>query len=491
MWIKKTLILLVLLGVLLCQPLKSEANVLAYVAGASLSSYVGLSIALHAVVIGILTYWGMTPAGPGTHSVSNGVVSRDATVVWVSLDNMIPHTNTATNPATVTTSQLSNAARANPSRYPNLNNISQHDANGLGGVDDFTHVNSYVNSPSGPRRVTSVTLYGPTSIGTPAGTIVYSGSPAGETIYSYYTSVGDLGYVPGQSTYMKTVHTVSDVPVPNIVTSTPTEVQNALITSPTNNSIRDTFRNEIDDYITSTPNIVPSTPLPVSADPTAVANAAVTAAAAATVTATTTNTTTTTNNHTSSTVTATAAATALTAAQTAATAAAATLAANPTSPAAIAANATAQSNLASAQTNVTAASNGNNAAAAAASAASLADAENAQKVAEAAAVSTAAETASNSLTPNVYAPAVDSDKPVGKDIPSLLASFVAGSPIVSMVRSFTVSTTNASGVIPIGTIYGKDLVFDFTRWQSVLAGCGGVLIIIMHGVAVLVVIRGW
>lgn len=90
---------------------------------------------------------------------------------------------------------------------------------------------------------------------------------------------------------------------------------------------------------------------------------------------------------------------------------------------------------------------------------------------------------------NVY----DSDviAPTEKGISGLLSDFASASPIVSMVRSFTITTTNSSGKILIGTVYGQELYFDFTKWEPVLSGCGGVLMIIMHGFAVLIVIRGW
>ncbi|MDD2540065.1 MAG: hypothetical protein PHH28_03355 [Desulfuromonadaceae bacterium] len=81
--------------------------------------------------------------------------------------------------------------------------------------------------------------------------------------------------------------------------------------------------------------------------------------------------------------------------------------------------------------------------------------------------------------------------PDKKDIPSLLLSFVSGSPLVSMVKSFTVTTSDASCSMPIGIVYGQQLTFDFCRYQSLLCGCGGVLIIIMQGFAIFVVIRGW
>jgi hypothetical protein len=92
---------------------------------------------------------------------------------------------------------------------------------------------------------------------------------------------------------------------------------------------------------------------------------------------------------------------------------------------------------------------------------------------------------------NVYAPGGEDDKPAKKVISDLLGSFISSSPLVAMVKSFNITTTGASAIVPIGMIYGQDLKFDFTRWQPVLAGCGGILLIIMHGFAVLIVVRGW
>ena len=80
--------------------------------------------------------------------------------------------------------------------------------------------------------------------------------------------------------------------------------------------------------------------------------------------------------------------------------------------------------------------------------------------------------------------------PEKKSILSLLQSFASGSPIVSMLNSFTMSASG-SGFVHLGDAFGKSIDVDFTRYESVLAGCGGVLLILVHGFAVLVVVRGW
>lgn len=80
--------------------------------------------------------------------------------------------------------------------------------------------------------------------------------------------------------------------------------------------------------------------------------------------------------------------------------------------------------------------------------------------------------------------------PEKKSILSLLQSFASGSPIVSMLNSFTMSASG-SGFVHLGDAFGKSIDVDFTRYESVLGGCGGVLLILVHGFAVLVVVRGW
>lgn len=183
----------------------------------------------------------------------------------------------------------------------------------------------------------------------------------------------------------------------------------------------------------------------------------------------------------------------------AATAAANTNATN-TAAAATAANATA-----AAATAASAAAPGDATLAAAAAAATTAAAAanaaagTASAVAAQAAAAQAAAVAAQALDDAAIAPSLPGDNtydaeitaPAKKGIGDLLASFVSGSPLISMVQSFTISTSNASGVVPIGNIYGQDLSFDFTRWESTLRACGGVLIIIMHGFAIFIVVRGW
>lgn len=85
----------------------------------------------------------------------------------------------------------------------------------------------------------------------------------------------------------------------------------------------------------------------------------------------------------------------------------------------------------------------------------------------------------------------DITSPDKKSISELLLSFISGSPLVAMVKSFTVTTSSPSCSQPIGMVYGQELSFDFCRWEPVLRGCGGTFILLMQGFAIFVVVRGW
>lgn len=80
--------------------------------------------------------------------------------------------------------------------------------------------------------------------------------------------------------------------------------------------------------------------------------------------------------------------------------------------------------------------------------------------------------------------------PDKKPISSLLSSFVNSSPLVCMVKTFTMSASG-TGVVPVGNVYGTEMKFDFSRYEGTFRSMGGILLIIMHGFAILVVVRGW
>jgi hypothetical protein len=104
-------------------------------------------------------------------------------------------------------------------------------------------------------------------------------------------------------------------------------------------------------------------------------------------------------------------------------------------------------------------------------------------------VNDSANTALSGLTPNQYDGSYD--KPDKKGLLDLLQGFASSSPLTSMVRSFSISTSSGQSSISAGKFYGQDLNFSLTRWEPFLRLCGAALIIIAHGFAVLVVVRGW
>lgn len=121
----------------------------------------------------------------------------------------------------------------------------------------------------------------------------------------------------------------------------------------------------------------------------------------------------------------------------------------------------------------------------------LAEAQAAQAAQEAAlaAETAAAEAATANLgPPNTYDSSIDI--PVKKEIPSLLNSVFDNSPLLGLVRSFHINTSDQQAVFNIGHFYGQDLVFDFSRWASVLAACGTILLVLSHAYAVFIVVKG-
>ena len=81
--------------------------------------------------------------------------------------------------------------------------------------------------------------------------------------------------------------------------------------------------------------------------------------------------------------------------------------------------------------------------------------------------------------------------PEKKSLTSLFGTLFTNSPLAGIVRGFTMSTTGQTAVVDCGVVYGKDFKFDFTRWTSFMTACGSVLMIIVHGFAIMIVMKGW
>lgn len=133
--------------------------------------------------------------------------------------------------------------------------------------------------------------------------------------------------------------------------------------------------------------------------------------------------------------------------------------------------------------------------AAQAEAAAVSAAANAASVAATAAIA-AAEDAKLAATPDpilpppaFYDPYIEA--PEKKDIPTLLQSFVANSPLSGALQAVVVSTSNANSVVLVqGKIFGQDMTFDFSRFDSSFRAVGAFAVLIYQGMAILFVIRG-
>jgi len=120
-----------------------------------------------------------------------------------------------------------------------------------------------------------------------------------------------------------------------------------------------------------------------------------------------------------------------------------------------------------------------------------AEAQREQAAAEAAAAeaTAAADTATANLGPaNTYDSTINT--PDQKNITGLMNTFFDNSPLLGIVRSFQINTTDQQALFSFGTFWGQEITVDFTRWQSVLAGCGVVLLVLSHAYAVFIVVRG-
>lgn len=83
------------------------------------------------------------------------------------------------------------------------------------------------------------------------------------------------------------------------------------------------------------------------------------------------------------------------------------------------------------------------------------------------------------------------DVPVLKSIGTLLSSIIASSPIAAMINTFRIDTINGVCKVSCGQVYGREFEIDLCRYESTFISLGGVLLIISHGFAVLIVVRGW
>ena len=137
-------------------------------------------------------------------------------------------------------------------------------------------------------------------------------------------------------------------------------------------------------------------------------------------------------------------------------------------------------NTALAQTAANAQARADSAAAAAATAAAAAvSAENqlANTATDPGVISAGQNTYDTNLTP-----------PDKSDISALLRSFINASPLVTLVKSFTIDSSNANSLLSFN-FHGHSFTADFGNWNSILAAVGGALLSVSHGIALFIVFR--
>ena len=471
-----------------------------YVAAADLSSYLAGSIIVHAAVGGGILYYllGDSAGKPDSHKVNEKDVFRETDVTWVDLESIPDEppkpvvkqgkVETAIPLVALIEKVGVDATAAVKAKFPALHNAIVNQS-GDYSLDTNSAIGSVGKIPglAGHYRVTNKwessapypamnnsDIYGgwATAYFNPPG-IVTSGK------LQLYVVAGTYG---GTASYykIKEIHFTSSAPPPP-TNKDPYQVKKALLgqapEAPRDSDYTERkpmgsgsiFKGEIDDFIMDNPNVIhfeESGSSEMHEPPEALTVDQADAAATAHQ-----------NHQVKKVYAATLAANAATAQQRAATAEAKATAAEA---AAAAANGFDQGlNAAAAQARA-AADEASAAAGTATAASAAAEAEAAE-----------AEDAIATALPkdNNYDTAIET--PEKKDISVLLGNIIGGSPIATMVKTFTISTSDATGKITVGQIYGKDFEFDFARYQETFNKLGGVLLVITHGFAVLVVVRRW
>lgn len=445
-----------------------------------------VSIGAHIVAGVVILTTSLRSGGATNVNRSRGTIARGAKVDWVDLTMVPPTAKSKDIVAKIPITDIQNKLLtdpAAPSKYPKLTSAL---VNGTGPYPPLTP-----SSKAGQRLSNTIRLstnVGCTGPYDPSGPEItdFNNMPSNPLMTRFVTteSVGG-GYPAG---YALTCSAGIESAPPEAVTPKTVAEAEDTLDPPRDNSVETEFRGEIDDFITSNPNIVhfADTPDVAQADsapeyvPNIPSDAQVQAAVAAD-----------------------AAASAAKAAQDAAAARTASdrarydaALARAAAANAAAANAPGDSGLANAAATAnaeanaagSALSNSQAAESAAAADAAKAQADAAKAAAEADAAAAAAASAS---IPTATGYDVEIIAPDKKSISDLLSSWVSSSPLSAMVRSFTISTSGAVSSVSCGTIYGRELKFDFIRYADTFSACGGVLLVIVHGFAVFIVIKGW
>ena len=516
----------------------SQAFVPVVVGAWTLATWLQISVTSHIAAAGAYLFYNY--ATGGSTADTTGTISRNAEITWVDITSGLPVVKTAPIKAKVSAADVKSIVSASPLTYPQLNSA----INKIGTpVDVSSSANIGDNVISGGLQYTVTNKTESSTSNSNAG-IIWTFEQTG----SFYQIMGNIdsagvGLCTSTKIYLGNPRSLSDV---STVPATTAEYTQKLvgdgITAPAN--VSNVYSGDIDKLIHDNPNVVhfedsgitlippvPATDAEMapfvaassaqnsatSATTAATASIAAQAAAGSAAAASTaanlakvaaetastqaqTYSTVAAQNSTAASAAAAAALTAYNQAVAAANAAATSSDASLISSTASAASAALAASI-SAQDRADIAKGYADSTAVNASIRNAASASAASDAATAAATQALADTAAAEAAKddNLTSPAVGGnnaydtviDAPVKKNITGLLGGFINSSPIVSMVKSFKMTTSSPLADIPIGMIYGQQLSFNFSRWESVLTGLGGVLILIMHGYCVLIVVRGW
>ena len=394
---------------------------------------------------------------------TNGDVSKPANVSWVDLVDNVPTLKTAPISAKVSYADIVNLTDQNAAsraRYPNLYNAT-HAPN----VPDVTinpPVGTIVKVGGNVIQVISVNvrcnLCGTHSSPSPpllaANARLFSGSvSSGGVINVYgdidtdgtYRSYSDIGFVAATA--------------PKVPLQAYQGAQNLANVTSTLTAPKDVFSDkyaEIDDFIHSNPQVVHFEDGPASSvgsnpgfltPPTSITDAQATNAVSANAAKAATGTTIVVNQTTFKNISAAAAA-------------------NPSDSTLLAAKNKAAADLAAAKAND-----------------ALVAAQQAKD-----ALNTATDPGSVTANQNTYDTSLDSLKPAKSDISTLLTSFIQASPLITLVKSFTVDTSNQNSVLTFN-YHSKQFTVDVGNWSSILAAVGSALLSVSHGVALFMVFR--
>jgi len=419
------------------------------------AAYMYASAALHAAGAAIGVYFAMKPSGVSSMG-SDGKVSRPSSVTWVDLSGPTPTVVEKNVTASKTFEQTKTAVSSKPTIYPLLTTKLQTQTNAPLNVlnmtksDVLTPVGSYVQNGTTYRKLVTISQSYQGSGSNPPG-YTYSYDGMGPNTFTRISGLsGSYPTYTYQVTHYTTT-TVSTLPAPVYAPSTSAQFQTAVAPSGTVNAA---YQAELDkamqddsyipvftDDTTGLPFISPSqstvaTPAQISAINSKAEIAEKSAASVA---------------------------------------------------AASAAESSAQSayNADPSSANLQTLNNAKSVAAAT----SLKAAQDTAASDTALADEASANALESSATPNAYD--TEFEKPEKKGITSLLESFVSSSPLVGLVRSFSISSSSPVSSVSAGQVYGTEINFSFVRWEPYLRLCGAAMIIIAHGFAVFVVVRGW